>query len=475
MPRLTAKLSLAIALVVAGLAASLFIAANAGQRNGKFKNVFVNTTSDHRFDDSIRVSILAARKRTGVQNAVVIANRMPIGKSLEQWASELFAELALGRENAGRAILYLYVPTERALKIEVSYALEGIVTDLDVKRLEEAAKTFVYVDRQHDFWAELINTINIHVQRKAEGKIGFDFTHSTYVSGGAGAASWDYDVTVEQLSRELRLLAPDRESEFRAGSTPAETLRKYLESLGQGIGDPKLPLLSSGSRLFRNHTPLTRAQLLRNATIYTEAGEPVWIEQGARALAVFARSHPVLPIVLSRTRDGRWLVDEPASWAWFHRFEDSLEVFQKFKGHPFASRMREAGFRSPDYFIYHGAAPVRSFVESDEDFTATMIDLQLQAARASSADAHFALGDFLLFEVYVPEAALGAYLKGLELDPGRHDYRWRLLDLYINLGRVRDFLETGRRLVTAHPNDTTLARDFEFFEKAYSFDPAEWQ
>ena len=132
----------------------------------KAKYVFINETKDHRFDESIRVSILAAEKRTGVQHAVLISDK-PIPKDdINFGAAQIFKDLQLGKQNSGRAILYYYSPEKKLLKIEVGYALEGDLSDVIVHRLELAAKSFIYSDHYQDFWAELINTINIEIAEK---------------------------------------------------------------------------------------------------------------------------------------------------------------------------------------------------------------------------------------------------------------------------------------------------------------------
>ena len=440
-------------------------------------HVFVNLSADHRADESIRVSILAAFKRTGVQNAVVIADRMPAGETMEDWAARLFKELGLGRANGGRAILYLFVPSSRELKIEVGYALEGVLTDADVGRLERAAKSFTFVDRYQDFWAELINTVNIRIQKGSSTQEELDGWE--YFSGGAGVARRDSRTDAETLRSALRLLKADenaeQESEYAPTSDPQLTLQRYLNSLRAGVGDPRLPLLSTGSRFFRERTPMTRAQLSRNWRMSQEA-LPARIEiAGDRAIAVFSPGNPVLPVVFVRTKANRWLIHEPASWGWFQRFEDSLEVFQKFPGHPFAALLAKTGFREPSRFLYPEAAPAPALFGVDEEFLGTLERLQKAATGRGSAEDWLRLADFRNFELQDLEGALDLYREGLQRDPRRLNYRWRLLDLLTNLGRYSEFLSEIQSLSDALPGNARLRRDAEFYRKVYSFNETDWQ
>jgi hypothetical protein len=105
--------------------------------------VLINETGRHDFDLAFRMSLKLAEKKSGIENALVLLPALPPGKTIEETAAELFSKLRIGVRRNGRGILYVYSAKENVLKIEVSYALEGDITDLYSHRMEEAAKTYM--------------------------------------------------------------------------------------------------------------------------------------------------------------------------------------------------------------------------------------------------------------------------------------------------------------------------------------------
>jgi hypothetical protein len=405
------------------------------------RHVFVNDTADHRFDESIKVSILAAHRRTGVTNAVIISDRFdPV--TIDRETNALFARLNLGRDTAGRAILYAFSPARHLLRIEVGYALEGVLPDAAVRGFESAAKSFTFVERYQDFWAELINTVNIQIAERRDAD-PVDASSFRFLSGGAGVRANDLTTTPDQLARETNLLPARRNPEFESDADPGVTLSRYLESLTQGLGDADLPLLNGASRVFRGFTPQTAGQLTRNGRMYRRAGLDQILVFGDRAVATFGSGAPVLPIMLERW-DSMWLIDEPRSWALFQRFEDSNQVFLKFPietGDRRVARWLDRRFGTPLY-------------------PRPRVDVR----RSQPVDRPV---EFNFFNYYWLERARAA----LPDEPSRHreDQLWIARDIAMNLGRVSEFLALMDELVRRHPEDQKLGRDRDFYRAAYRF------
>lgn len=299
-----------------------------GSWSQSHKHIFINETSDHRFDESIRITILAAMNRTQIQNAVVITDKFnPI--ELEAKANQLFHNMRVGAKQNGRGILYLYSPASHALKIEVGYALEGILPDAAVKGFELAAKTFIYSDRYQDFWAELINTLNIEVFEREQGSgtnamEAYDFSKFHFLSGGAGVASLSYSPTSDQLKFESQTTGSP--NLFSASEPLDQSIETYLNSLMQGANDSNMDILSKESHIFRQNTPFTSYNLFRNWRMYSKAGTPRTFIEGPFAFVFFSSNYPVLPIIF-KIENSRWRVEEPLSWSLFHRYEDSMRFF----------------------------------------------------------------------------------------------------------------------------------------------------
>lgn len=67
-------------------------------------------------------------QKTGA--AVVVATLPSLdGESIEQAAVQLFEKWGIGKKGEDKGVLILVAPTERKLRIEVGYGLEGVLTD----------------------------------------------------------------------------------------------------------------------------------------------------------------------------------------------------------------------------------------------------------------------------------------------------------------------------------------------------------
>ncbi len=440
-----------------------------GTANDK-QYVFINMTADHQFDDSIRLTIFANQKRANVQNAVVIADQIPAGESLESWADRLFRQLKLGKLTGGKAILYLFVPKERRLKIEIGYMLEGVLPDATVKALEEAAKSFTYANRYHDFWADLINTLNVIVQTQAESdQLGYDIKEWRYLSGGGGVTNATYDVSAEQLRREFREL-PKGETRFQSTKDAKQTLELYLESLNEGIGDFTLPLLSTGSQIYRRRAPMNRALLKRMAKMYQDARPYTFAEERGQALAWFKENNPVLPIFLFQNSDGLWRVHEPYSFSVFNRFEDSLSVFQTQPIHESAKIFRRTGLDK--IIINWGAKPYLPVLLEGQGLFDELARLEADL-QGGNAESYFELADRLFFETWQFEQAAALYEKGFAIEQ-RPEMLWRYLSVLMASGRIVEFMKVHAQLAKLFPEDKRLQVNDEFYKKILSFSENDW-
>jgi hypothetical protein len=435
--------------------------------------VLINETGQHDYDLAFTMSLKLAEKKSGIENALVLLASLPPSKTIEETAAELFTQLQIGARRNGRGILYLYSAKENLLKIEVSYALEGDIPDIYCHRLEEAAKTYMLSEVPQDFVSELIITTNLRGAgtKGAAGQLSRPkWLSSDFLSGGGGALVRGYGKTLADYEGAIRHLPEAELMEFLPASDANVSLERYLSSLAAGIGDPRLPLLTEGSRLFRAIVPRDEAQQERIAEFFRNAAPYRLIFAGGLALAVPRPDHSNLPLVLRRGTDNLWYVDEAKAWTYFHRFEDNVNFFVKYSDNPFLGALRELKAPNMDYAIYgeHVGTPA---LPTYPYSLAAAIKVQEDKIREAPQDAanHAALGDLYLFESNWLSKAIASYEKASALNPVDLAYRWRLMDLYLNASRVDKMLAELKYLSEHLPGDQQAQAWYRYYKKEYDF------
>jgi len=276
---------------------------------------------------------------------------------------------------------------------------------------------------------------------------------------------------MDEYERAIKSLPPGRLGSFRPSSEAATTLERYLISLAQGIGDPRLPLLTEGSRIFRAVVPRDAAQQKRIFEYLAAAAPHRVLYAKGLALAVPQPGKSNLPIVLRRGSDGLWYVDEPKSWTYFHRFEDNVNFYVKYGDNPFLVQLRGLGVPNMAQAIYgdHVATP-------DPPAYPFALARRLQSleqrthAAPSDAAGYAALGDLYIFEMNWITKAIAAYEKAQALAPNELAYRWRLMDLYLNDSRAEKMLAELKFISEHLPGDKQTRRWYELYSKEYQLE-----
>ncbi len=417
--------------------------------------------------------IKLAEKKSGIENALVLLPALPPGKTIEESAAELFSKLRIGARRNGRGILYIYSAKENLLKIEVSYALEGDITDLFSHQMEEAAKTYMLSEVPQDFISELIITTNLRgmgPKSDAEPMTRPNWLNAEFLSGGAGAIVHAYNRTLQDYTRAIQHLPDAQLSEFRPSTDASTTVQRYLLSLALGVGDPRLPLLTEGSRIFRAVVPRDEAQQRRISKFFQAAAPYRLLYANDLALVVPQPGKSNLPIVLRRGTDGLWYIDEPKAWTYFHRFEDDVNFFMKYSDNPFLPRLRALRMPHMEGAIYgdHQGTPERPAYPFALAQAVKALEDRLRAAPNDAAN-YAALGDLYLFEMNWITKAIAWYEKAEALAPNELQYRWRLMDLYLNDSRADKMLAELKFLSEHLPNDSQTRAWYEYYKKEYDF------
>jgi hypothetical protein len=280
---------------------------------------------------------------------------------------------------------------------------------------------------------------------------------------GYGKALADYERAIRRLPDEaLNGFLPSRDAD--------QSVRRYLSSLADGIGDPRLPLLTEGSRIFRAVVPRDDAQQRRIFEYFQAAAPYRLIVAGTLAAAVPQPGHSNLPFVLRRGTDGLWYVDEAKTWTYFHRFEDNVNFFAKYSDNPFLDALRAMNAPNAARAIYgdHARTPAPPAYPFSLGAAVQAYEEKLRGAPRDAAG-HAALGDLYLFEMNWLAKAIAMYETAAALAPGELAYRWRLVDLYLNASRADKMLAELKFLSEHLPADRQTREWYDYYRNEYDF------
>ena len=435
--------------------------------------VLINETAQHDYDRAFTMSLKLAEKKSGIENALVLLASLPPSQTIEQTATALFTQLQIGARRNGRGILYLYSAKENLLKIEVSYALEGEIPDIYCRHLEEAAKTYMLSEIPQDFISELIITTNLRgsgeLRDQTRGSRP-NWLSGGFLSGGAGSLVSGYSRTLADYDEAIRRLPAAQLSQFLPAPDADLSVQRYLASLEAGVGDPRLPLLTEGSRIFRAVVPRGEAQQERIGKFFGSGGPYRLVYSGNLALAIPPRDHSNLPIVLRRGTDNLWYVDEAKAWTYFHRFEDQVNFFVKYSDNPFFGALRAINAPNVDYSIYgdHVGTPALTPYPYSLAAAVQVLEDRIRSAPQDAAN-HAALGDLYLFETNWLSRAIASYETAAALAPEDLKYRWRLMDLYLNASQIDKMLAELKFLSEHLPKDQQTQQWYRDYKKQYDF------
>lgn len=435
--------------------------------------VLINETRQHDYDLAFKMSLKLAEKKSGIENALVLLASLPSSKSIEDTAAELFTRLRIGARRNGRGILYLYSVRENLLKVEVSYNLEGDIPDIYCRNLEEAAKTYMLSEVPQDFISELIITTNLRgmgSKSQAGPSARPKWLSNEFLSGGGGALVHGYGKTLDDYQRAIRRLPDADLNEFLPSRDADVSVRRYLSSLAAGIGDPRLPVLTEGSRIFRAVVPRDEAQQKRIYEFFQAAAPYRLIFAGDLGLAVPRPDHSNLPLVLRQGADNLWYVDEAKAWTYFHRFEDNVNFYVKYSDNPFLGALRTLHAPNMERAIYgdHARTPALPVYPFSLPAEVRAREDKIREAPNDAAN-YAALGDLYLFEMNWLTQSIALYEQAVAIAPGEHAYHWRLMDLYLNASRADKAL-AELKVLSEHSLADQQTRDwYNYYRKEYDF------
>lgn len=463
----------ALLVVLLGLIAYRFIPNN-------FPDVFINETKNEVDEKAIIFSMRMGRAIQNIDYGVLLLKSLPENQNIKVYASKKLTELKLGDTTNSRAILIVLNESKPELKIEVSYSLEGILPDALINKIEKAASTYLIHGNRADFITEFIIRVGLVLKQRMKPDhlaefFGVDqqFALSRFRSGGAGVRN--ALKTVDELVEKLQ---SGDFAYYKNSENPKEVLELYLQSLAKGIGDPRLPLLTDGSKLYRMEYPKSRGQIFALSEDFIRASPYELVVGDKIAYAFFNSNEPVLPIVLVKQEED-WFIDEPKSWAYFQRFEDSSTYFRKFNRYPGAELWSKAISNLREYIIYGGlySAPLSIYPQGKriDVLNQEHPEKRLRTSGDKLWQLHKELGDIYYFEIYWISQAIYHYEQSIKANPWNVGLRWHLSNLYLMNSQIDEYVSQIQKAACLTP-----IKKFEYqelrhqHELAYSFSTPDW-
>lgn len=457
--------------------ASLFACALLSACSFHSDYVFQNDT-DQKFDEkAIMLSQRIGRIKQSIDYGVLLLKDIPESEDIKLYSARKLTDLGLGKKTNSRAILIVLNESKPEVKIEVSYALEAILPDALVNRIEKAASTYLIHGNRADFITEFIIRTGLLLKKKftQEQLLEFfdskeHFGLSRHISGGAGVQN-----VIKEVSELVQKLDNEDKSRFVASESAAETLRNYIQSLERGIGDPDLPLLTEGSKLYRLEFPKSRGQILALASDFNRAS-PYDLQIGDRiAYAFFEPTEPVLPIVLVKNQE-KWFVDEVKSWAYFQRFEDSSTYFRKYANYPGKELWDRSHKKLQRKSIYGNKYQPRKLAPPHLSLVQMLEAATSDSASSSTSTNQRMLGDIFYFEIYWIERAIQHYESSLKGAPKNSGLRWHLSNLYLMNSQIDKYVSQIRKAACLTPIEETYLQNMrQFHESIYDFSSDSWE
>ncbi len=183
---------------------------------------------------------------------------------IETQATKTFEQRQVARKSPTGGLLVILDPKLGSARIEVGYALEGVMTDLHMSRVARdqlapyvsygsagmAVMDVMHYLRDYALMAAVRGDLKLPEDLK---KTPDYLRYKQYLSGGAGART-----ALSKLPADGDLkkrVEPARRAAYAPGRSAQESVASFLRTMRDLAGDPTLELFTEGSRLMRKLYP----------------------------------------------------------------------------------------------------------------------------------------------------------------------------------------------------------------------------
>ena len=440
--------------------------------------IFLNELGMHDFDLALKQSLKLAEAESEIENALIILNNLPPDKSIEEIANQYLEDFNIGARTGGKGILFLYSYEENLFRVAATDSLEDVLTDAICHRFQEAAKSYLTSQAAPHFLMGLIREANEQIKSGNLEKMDLsppDWYAGRHLSSGTNVTVKAGPKTFEDYLRTLENLPVKPTELFQPSRSPTETVNRYVKSTQQFYGDPKLPLITTGSQFYRALAPRSAGQVRRAYEAY-QNGLPFSLNvDGDLAVAVFRAGSSNLPLVLVKAKDGLWFVDEPKSGTYFRRYGEGTEFFPTFDDVPVQTALVKSKHPNAENPIYRKRVSTpepRNYPFSLKDTIAELkTKITVEPSRESS---YVELGELYLFDMNWTTEAIRMFEKAAQLSPKKAELHWRLYDLYLTNAEIGKALGQIRQLAGLLPDDPQVRQWLDYYSIAYRFSKNEF-
>ena len=377
--------------------------------------------------DKLRMWSEHAEKNLGLDIQFIVTHLTE--NDIGAQAAKLFSIRRIGQNAKTGGILILIDPRQGKAKIEVSYQLEGVLTDSVAGRI---AKTQLapYVSYKSIGMAlmDTMKYIQDYIYLAAmQGQIELDpkFRSTTeylakqdLFSGGAGGFAKLSDLSIDRdFKRPLNAKEVDP---YRPSSDPLQSAEAVIRVYRDLIGDPNLDLFTAESKIQRRVYPVAPFEYWTHYRALSKSRPFVLVTQGE--YAVLTSNNPAygfFPIMLKKEA-GLWRMDLVETWKNMF-FNKEAKYYLRNSNMPYSFGMSQYG--EPD--AYNVAALPVSGTE--------LPGLMQKLTQTNTAQAHFQLAELHFRNSFTALEALKHYEMAVDMAPNYPRYAEILADRYLYL------------------------------------------
>ncbi len=241
-----------------------------------------------------------------IEAIMVTIPALPPNHTIESLGADLFSNWQIGHNTGGRGILLILSDKEKMVKLEVSYELEDVFTDIFCGYIEDKQLKAYFLSNQLEIGLlAVLEEIEqrAQVKHQADYKVAdIDRLDNELLSGGGGAKRQLTEYRQERISAKGQ--------RYPAGQSPEEAWQTLIRCWQDKVRDPNLGIYTDITKLaYRDYQNLPDSRYEEDVRTYGE--KPYEALHNDRFAAIFfgkKKGWENAPFLFCRTEDG-WQFD----------------------------------------------------------------------------------------------------------------------------------------------------------------------